>query len=511
MPSFFRSDVDVKIVFDKSRSLTSEEKAQKKRLMIPFDQSVRRAGTKGNFFFARKNATVGGPILILEPQGPVDRGIFQGGITRFGEILNGTFECPKPGFLILYIKKNINEANKLKFGRDIRKAIKKATGMMTSGGEDRITIITPKDKERAARAAAAEKKRLAAAVRERKQQQNAQRKLKREEMKRRRVEKRAEKARAAATTSERAAPQDDKSSKKPESRRARPKARREKPAPGAKAKPKPKPKPVVTPQQVEAKWEAADTHQEGWLESESKAHEMEAAAISISAQTASVRDRAEASADALQQSRDHLHALREGIKKAGGRAKVDLQKEIEREVAKEAALKENVAALNDIVAELDEKASRQSDALEAAREEAMALQIEAAAARLAAAKAEQESANDGDGAEATEAVAREVADAERQLTLAQAEKDIISALKLIDAALSGIDHDSASLEFKSTRVYIGALLWENKALKKSIEKLRVAAQRIESPSDRIRIMATHWAHHPSIEWAESAVDMLVES
>ena len=58
MPSFFRSDIDVKIVFDKKRVLTPEEKKQKKRLMIPFDQSVRRAGTKGNFFFHRKKIVV---------------------------------------------------------------------------------------------------------------------------------------------------------------------------------------------------------------------------------------------------------------------------------------------------------------------------------------------------------------------------------------------------------------------------------------------------------------------
>ncbi|MDG1479466.1 MAG: hypothetical protein P8R54_07740 [Myxococcota bacterium] len=508
MPSFFRSDVDVKIVFDKSRSLTSEEKAQKKRLMIPFDQSVRRAGTKGNFFFARKNATVGGPILILEPQGPVDRGIFQGGITRFGEILNGTFECPKPGFLILYIKKNINEANKLKFGRDIRKAIKKATGMMTSGGEDRITIITPKDKERTAREAATEKKRLAAVVRERKEQQNAQRKLKREELKHRRAEKRAEKARQAAATSKSTAAQPDQPDKKLRTRRVRPKPRREKPAPEA----KPKPKPVVTPQQVEARWEAADTCQEGWLESESRAHELEATTISISAQAVLHREEAAASLDALEKSTKHLHDLREALKRAGGRAKFDLQKEIVREEAKEAVLKVRTAKLNEIAIATEEKATQQSEALESAREEALAKQIEAAQARLAAAKTEQEAASgEGGNAEVSEATARELADAEHQLVLAQAEKDIVSALKRIDTALSGIDHDSASLEFKSTRVYIGALLWENKALKKSIEKLREAAQRIESPSDRIRIMATHWAHHPSIEWAESAVDMLVES
>ena len=74
-----------------------------------------------------------------------------------------------------------------------------------------------------------------------------------------------------------------------------------------------------------------------------------------------------------------------------------------------------------------------------------------------------------------------------------------------------MDHEADSEEFKSTRVYLGALLWENKALKKGIEKLRSATELIESSNDRVRILAIHWAHHADIEWAESAVDIIIES
>ena len=105
----------------------------------------------------------------------------------------------------------------------------------------------------------------------------------------------------------------------------------------------------------------------------------------------------------------------------------------------------------------------------------------------------------------------EVDDAARQLALAQAERGIDQALKQISAALKGVDHEVDGAEFKSTRIYIGALIWENKALKKGIERLRSSAQLLESPSDRVRILATHWAHHADIEWAESAIDLIIES
>ena len=506
MPSFFRSDVDVKIVYDKKRVLTPDEKKQKKRLMIPFDQSVRRAGTKGNFFFHRKNSCVGGPILILEPQGPVDRGIFQGGISKFGETLSGKFECTKPGFIVLYTKKNVSEANKLKFGRAIRKAIKKATGMMTSGGEDRITIITPKDKERAAKEAAAEKKRLAEEARQRQVEERARRKLKREERSRLKAEKRAQKAQARAS-----AQAEPRAAAKPKARpKPKPKARtRTRPARTSRQTPAP-PKPKVTPQQVEERWEAADTSQEGWLESEAKAGDLASAAIAISARAEASRDQAEESYSTLQQSTQHLHALREGIKKAGGRAKVDLQQEIAREEARQRSLEAAFEELNARAVALETEATQQAQALEAAREEAMVLQLEAAKARLVAAKAEQEAAED-DAESGEDDVERELDDAARQLALAQAELGIDQALKQISVALAGVDHEADGAEFKSTRVYLGALIWENKSLRKGVEKLRVSSQLIESSTDRVRILATHWAHHADIEWAESAVDMLIES
>ncbi|MFT5686490.1 MAG: hypothetical protein ACI8RZ_007446, partial [Myxococcota bacterium] len=411
-------------------------------------------------------------------------------------------------FLILYVKKNISESNKLKFGRDIRKAIKKATGMMTSGGEDRIKIVTPKDKELAARAAATEKKQLAAEARERKEQQNAQRKIKREELKLKRAEKRAQKAERAQTESTEEARTE--APRKAEKSRKTEKPRRER-TPRAE-KPEPEPKPVVTPEQVEARWEEAGTTQEGWLESEAKAQDLEANAISVGARAEAFRDQADESQEALEGSTKHLHDLREALKKAGGRAKFDLQKEIAREETKKQTLQAEFQRLNEAALALEAETSQQTEALAQAREEAMVKQVEAAEARLEAAKAEQESASeDDDDPEASEETAREIADAARQLAVAKAELDIVASLKQINTALVGIDHDSESQEFKSTRVYIGALMWENKQLKKGVEKLREAVSRIESASDRIRILATHWAHHPEIEWAESAVDMLVES
>ncbi len=501
MPSFFRSDEDVRIFFLKETD-TPEKKKQYKRLKTIFDQCVRRPGTKGNFFFHRKCASLGGAgILIMEPQGPVDRGIFQGGITRFGETLSGQFECPATGFLILHVKKNVNEANKKKFGRDIRKLVAKVSGSMSSGGEDRVQIITPKDKELAAKEAAEEKKQQAEDARKRTEEERVRRKLKREELNRKKAEKRAEKVETAPPA--------------PEPREEAPrKADKPRPAPKSRAKkaeaPAPEPEPKITPQQVEERWEAADTSQEGWLESESKAQDQAANAIASSARAEAARESADESHDALQKSTKHLHDLREALKKAGGRAKVDLQQEIVREEAKEKALEAEFQRASAEATALEMEAAAQAEALAVAREEAIARQVEAAQARLAAAKAEAEAADGDEDADGEEA-ARELADATRQLALAQAEQGIAAALKEIDAALSGIDHETESGEFKSTRVYIGALLWENKGLKKGIERLRESAGLIEAPSDRVRILATHWAHHPDIEWAESAVDLIIES
>ena len=77
--------------------------------------------------------------------------------------------------------------------------------------------------------------------------------------------------------------------------------------------------------------------------------------------------------------------------------------------------------------------------------------------------------------------------------------------------LDEVEHEADAAEFKSTRAYINALLWENKDLKKGVESLGRAAALIDAPSDRIRTLATHWAHHGDIEWAESAIDRLIES
>ena len=161
MPSFFRTAEDVRIYF-LGLTNTPERKKQHRRLDTIYRQCVRRAGTKGNFFFHRRCATIKGrPILILEPQGPIDRGVFQEGITRFGETLWGRFRCPRPGYIILVVDKAVTPANAAKYSRLIRKLIAQLTGLMTSGGDDRVIIRTAAQDARMAKAEAAEREETA--------------------------------------------------------------------------------------------------------------------------------------------------------------------------------------------------------------------------------------------------------------------------------------------------------------------------------------------------------------
>ena len=161
MPSFFRNAEDVRILF-LSETDTPEKKRQYSRLKTIFTQCIRRSGARGSFFFHRRSPSLNNkPILILEPQGPVDRGIFQGGLTRFGETLSGTFHTPKPGHLVFETKKNISTSNITKFRREIRKLVASMTGMMSSGSDDRVQIITPAERARRAREQAAAKKQAA--------------------------------------------------------------------------------------------------------------------------------------------------------------------------------------------------------------------------------------------------------------------------------------------------------------------------------------------------------------
>ncbi|MFT5680115.1 MAG: hypothetical protein ACI8RZ_001020 [Myxococcota bacterium] len=151
MPSFFRTAEDVRIYF-LGLTNTPERKKQHRRLDTVYRQCIRRAGTRGHFFFHRRCSSLKGrPFLILESQGPVDRGIFQEGITRFGETLSGTFECPKPGYLILVVHRSVNAANVSKYSRIMRKLIAQLTGMMTSGGDDRVIIRTAEQAARMAK------------------------------------------------------------------------------------------------------------------------------------------------------------------------------------------------------------------------------------------------------------------------------------------------------------------------------------------------------------------------
>ena len=162
MPSFFRNDEDVRI-FVLGEKDTPEKKKKHARLLTVFQQCVRRPGTKGQFFFQRRSTCLGGaPILIFEPQGPIDRGIFQGGISRFGETLQGTFRCTAPGYIELEVKTNLSAANAVKFSRAIRKVIKQVAGVMQTGGDERVRIITPGEKSRLAKEKQAAKKKALA-------------------------------------------------------------------------------------------------------------------------------------------------------------------------------------------------------------------------------------------------------------------------------------------------------------------------------------------------------------
>lgn len=150
MPSFFRTAEDVRIYF-LGLTNTPERKKQHRRLDTIYRQCVRRSGTRGHFFFHRRCATLKGrPFLVLEPQGPVDRGIFYEGITRFGETLSGRFRCPRPGYIILVVDKSVTPTNAVKYSRLIRRLIAQLTGMMTSGGDDRVLIRTAEQDARMA-------------------------------------------------------------------------------------------------------------------------------------------------------------------------------------------------------------------------------------------------------------------------------------------------------------------------------------------------------------------------
>ena len=52
-------------------------------------------------------------------------------------------------------------------------------------------------------------------------------------------------------------------------------------------------------------------------------------------------------------------------------------------------------------------------------------------------------------------------------------------------------------------------MWENKPLKKGVASLRESVVLLDEPTDRVRLLASHWSRYPETEWAESAIDMLI--
>ena len=196
MPSFFNSAEKVKIFFLKEKD-TPEKRKVFARLMTIMKRCVRVSGTKGNFFFHRNCRSLKGkPIMIMEPQGPIDRGIFQEGISRFGETLEGKFRCTKTGYLRLEVNKNLTENNILKFSRAIRRIIGEMTGTMTTGSDDRVQIITPKVRLEQAKAKAAARKQAM----EQKKQELEERRRKVAERRAARLQRRENRKRRKAAT-----------------------------------------------------------------------------------------------------------------------------------------------------------------------------------------------------------------------------------------------------------------------------------------------------------------------
>jgi hypothetical protein len=147
MPSYFNSEEAIRVFFMKETNTAEQKKLYNKLLRI-WSRAVRVGGTKGGFYYQRSCSTIKGKaILIFEPQGGVDNGIFQE-ISRIGETLEGRFVCTKNGYIELHIQKDLNDSNLIKYSRSIRKIIASISGIMSGGSDDRVKIITPKVKAR---------------------------------------------------------------------------------------------------------------------------------------------------------------------------------------------------------------------------------------------------------------------------------------------------------------------------------------------------------------------------
>lgn len=489
MPSFFRTAEDVRILFLRETD-TPEKKKQYDRLKTIFAQSVRRGGVRGHFFFHRRSASLGGaPILILEPQGPVDRGIFQEGLTRFGETLSGTFHTPQPGHLVFETKKNLSEADALKYRRAIRRVIANITGMMASGGDDRIQIITPAHKAQRAREAAEARRADAEAARD-----------KRRALKEARAQKRD------------AAP------------------RPEKPAPPA-APPVEEPslEERVAAREAEVRARAAiseagvamvrDAWEEtliGWQHQEGDTHHLDADRIEV---TASIADREEHAALlehlkhrlAPLRRPDQLHAVLSGLEDEPQLAELFAVLEVSDEPletarrwvlhaqAADRADQETLRAERERLRTIERTLEQGRSQLERARQQAMNAQAEAIRDRIrAASQAHDAALRAGDDA-ARAAAGQEQAEA-------QAALQVVSRLQRADGAMRWI---GMSLQRMADRGQTSAEDFEaqqraDAALRQALAQLEAEAVALERLGASA-LLETLWQSRPALAWARPLV------
>lgn len=527
MPSYFRSDDDVRIFFLKELD-TPQKKKKYARLKTFFVQSVRRPGTRGHFFFHRKCATLGGaPILIFEPQGPIDHGIFQGGITRFGETLFGTFRCTAPGYLELEVKKNISEANSLKFGRDMRRVIKRIAGIMQTGGDDRIRIVTPREKARVAREAAEKKRREAEALRERRRQLAEERRLKRELKRQQKEQKRQKNEQLKAARQQK---KELKLSEQVAAEKARLEAAAQQSAP-----PKsPRTKAEAARQLRREKEERAAMARIERLQQEALAAEADGESVEADAAAEDARDLAGELVEHLRAAREPYTAVARACE---GKNKVQVQAALFQMIARsphkaaaqrllsrvrsaapdqldgtiaqwvsqeEGRLSEINEAVDAARAEalsLEKLASRSGATAVVARESAAQLKVEELQARLTAAEAAS-GAEDATLADLRGAIA-EAEDARRDAQIAARQQDVSRSLRSIQAGFDRMEEarDPVLDDPKKLR----RRMRQDPSMRKALKRLRGAIAALRASGARRRSLTEVWSEHPDILWAQATI------
>lgn len=525
MPSYFRSDDDVRMFFLKELD-TPEKKKKYTRLKTLFVQSVRRPGTRGHFFYHRRSLSLGGaPILIFEPQGPIDYGIFQGGITRFGETLFGTFRCTAPGYIQLEIKKNLSDPNRLKFARDIRKAIKSISGIMQTGGDDRVIIITPRQKALKAREAAEKKRREVEAIRERRHQLAEERRLKRE-LKRQKQEQQREKNEQL-----RKARKQKRKEAALSKQVAAEKARRQ--AKAAEEEP-PRSKAEAARKLRREKEEKAAMARIERLQKEALAAEADGESVEADAAAEEARDLTAELIEHLRTAQEPHRAVARACK---GKNKVQIQAALFQMIARssnkaaaqrllarvrpaapdrldatiaqwvsdeDARLSELHEAVNTAKAEalaLEKLASRSGAAAMTAREEAAQLKLDELQARLTAAEA----ASDEEGAsleELREAIS-EAEKARRDVQIAARQRDVSRALRAIQEGVNRMEEarDPALDNPKLLR----RRMRQDPLMRKGLKRLRSAISALRASGAKRRALTEVWDEHPDILWAQATI------